>query len=124
MFNIAILVNRLEIEIRSRKLKAALENDPLCVKRFGKQMAHYIRLRMDALDAALNLFDFWPPKSKPERIHELSGKKAGLFSIDVKQPYRIIFRPIYELKKDFQNEKERWLSIQKIEILGIEDTHG
>ena len=38
------------------------------------------------------LVDFWPPNSGPERCHELKGDLAGVFSIDLKQPYRLLFR--------------------------------
>jgi len=31
---------------------------------------------------------------RPERCHELSGADKGTFSMDVKQPYRLLFKPI------------------------------
>ena len=107
-----------------RKLKAALEDDALCQRRFGKPMTRYIRIRVGALDAAQTLYDFWPPKSKPERVHELTGGRAGTFSMDVKQPYRLLFRPLNEPADPPENEQERWNLIKAIEILRIEDTHG
>ena len=87
-------------------------------------MSRYVRLRMDALHAAESLFDFWPPKSKPERVHELTGSHVGKFSIDLKQPYRLIFIPIFVQPKEFSDELERWQMIKCIEVLSIEDTHG
>ena len=45
----------MEIFIRDRKLKASLEDDAKCRKRFGKEMATKLRLRMDALVAAESL---------------------------------------------------------------------
>lgn len=114
----------MDIEVGNRKLKASLENDAICVKRFGKPMAKYIRIRMDALQAAESLFDFWPPKSKPERVHELGGNLSGHFSVDLKQPYRLLFIPIFDGHMEFANEQQRWQQIKRIEILRIEDTHG
>jgi hypothetical protein len=65
------------------------------------------------------------PKSGPERCHELQGDLAGTFSIDVKQPYRLLFVPIEEkAPPDRSDEQARWASINAIEILTIEDTHG
>jgi proteic killer suppression protein len=114
------------MEIRAKgKLKAALESETVCRKQHGSDMTKKIMLRVNVLRAAASLADFWPPMSKPERCHELQGDRAGTFSIDVKQPYRLLFKPIEETApKDRSDEQTRWASITKIEIVGIEDTHG
>ena len=110
--------------MNSRKLKRALEDDAICQKQYGKAMCRYIRLRMDALFAAESLFDFWPPKSKPERVHQLSGELSDVLSIDLKQPYRLLFKPLSEVAIDDADQQKRWKLITKVEILRIEDTHG
>lgn len=115
---------RVEIEVGNNKLKAALEDDVVCHRRFGKEMSRTIRRRMDALHAADSLHDFWPPKSKPERVHELSGQLEGTFSVDLKQPFRLLFRPTASAMTETTDQQDRWRSIKKIEILTIEDTHG
>lgn len=84
----------MEIEIPDRKLKKALEDEKECRTRFGAEMAKKIRLRLAALEAAESLADFWPPSSGPERCHELKGNLAGTFSMDLKQPYRLLFNPL------------------------------
>lgn len=107
------------------KLKAALESEAECKKQYGSAMTKKIMLRVAELRAAISLADFWPPMSGPERCHELKGDLAGTFSIDVKQPYRLLFKPIEENPpEDRSDERARWASIRKIEIVGIEDTHG
>jgi plasmid maintenance system killer protein len=107
------------------KLKAVLESEAACQKQYGRDMMKKIMLRLSVLHAAVSLADFWPPMSGPERCHELKGELAGTFSIDLKQPYRLLFVPIEEsAPKDRSDEQERWASITKIEILAIEDTHG
>jgi proteic killer suppression protein len=124
------------LRIKNKKLKLALENDLERKKSFGEPMAKKIKLRLDALAAAESLADFWPPFSGPERCHELKGNLQGIFSVDVKQPYRLLFKQV-EVENDpvSQNEGEtgcekserdgiqRWRSINAIEVLGIEDTH-
>ncbi len=114
------------MEIRAKgRLKAVLENQTECLKQYGRDMTKKIVLRVAALRAAVSLADFWPPKSGPERCHELVGDRAGTFSMDVKQPYRLLFVPVEETApEDRSDEKTRWASITKIEIVGIEDTHG
>ena len=115
----------MEILIKDKKLKAGLEDPATCQKVYGKEMAKKIRLRMDALTAAVSLVDLWPPMSGPERCHELKGDMAGIFSVDVKHPYRLLFRPNDAAAVSAEvDEKQRWTSTKSIEILGIKDTHG
>ncbi|MCL7169021.1 hypothetical protein MWK01_26915, partial [Escherichia coli] len=73
--------------------KAALESEAACQKQYGRDMMKKIMLRLSELRAAVSLADFWPPMSGPERCHELKGELAGTFSIDLKQPYRLLFVP-------------------------------
>jgi plasmid maintenance system killer protein len=114
------------MEIRAKgKLKAALENETVCHKQYGRDMTKKIMMRVSELRAAESLLDFWPAMSGPERCHELKGTLAGTFSIDLKQPYRLLFVPIEENgPTDRSDEQKRWASITKIEITAIEDTHG
>lgn len=88
-------------------------------------MAKKLTLRLDALRAAGSLADFWPPNSGPERCHELKGDLAGVFSINLKQPYRLLFTPIEARRPvDRSDEQQRWKAITEIDIVAIEDTHG
>src|SRR4051812_11189334 len=115
----------MDIHVRDNKLRKALENPAECNRQYGKDMARKLDLRIVALRAADSLGVFWPPESGPERLHELKGDHAGIFSIDLKQPYRLLFEPIEEdAPVDRSDEQKRWLSIKAIEILTIEDTHG
>lgn len=109
----------------SKKLKRDIEDDTQCRRRFGAEMAHKIKLRMDALVAAETLADFWPPSLGPERCHELKGDLAGIFSMDLKHPYRLLFIPVVddEVLK-IKDEKQRWQAIKAVEVTSIEDTHG
>jgi proteic killer suppression protein len=114
----------MDVEIANKKLKKILEDDVERQKRFGADMAKKIKIRLGGLAAAVSLADFWPPKSGPERCHELKGDRAGIFSIDVKQPYRILFKPVFD--DDLFGLDENmpyWNGIQRVTIIGIEDTH-
>ncbi|WP_437512714.1 type II toxin-antitoxin system RelE/ParE family toxin [Sorangium sp. So ce1099] len=115
----------MEIYIKDRKLKAALEDDALCRRYYGVDMAKKLTQRLSVLRAAETLATFWPPKSGPERCHELVGDLAGIFSMDLKQPYRLLFRPIEDPPEMRDpDQQQRWNSVRSIEILRIEDTHG
>ena len=115
----------MEIFATDKKLRAALEDEAVCKQRFGVAMSKKLRVRLAALGAAESLATFWPPNSGPERCHELKGNLAGTFSIDLKQPYRMLFTPMEETApQDRSNEQERWASITALEVIGIGDTHG
>ena len=115
----------MEIFAKNKKLKGALDDEAVCKQRFGADMTKKLRLRLGALRAADSLATFWPPNSGPERCHELKGDLEGTFSIDVKQPYRLLFKPIEDTPpQDRTNEQERWGSIAAVEVIGIENTHG
>ena len=115
----------MEISTKDRKLKAALEQEDVCKRRFGVAMCKKLRVRLAALQAADSLATFWPPNSGPERCHELKGALAGIFSIDLEQPYRLLFKPLEDNPQDDRTgEQERWSSITALEVLRIEDTHG
>lgn len=116
----------MEVYIPNNRLRREIEDEAACIKRFGRDMAQKIALRRSALIAAESLADFWPPRSGPERVHELKkGDLLGVFSIDLKQPYRLLFRPADSQKKQpGDDERVRWASITSVEIIGVEDTHG
>jgi plasmid maintenance system killer protein len=116
---------RVEISSRDKGLRSALESEVACRRRYGTDMSKKLLLRLAVLKAAVSLGDFWPPNSGPERCHELKGDKAGTFSVDLKQPYRLLFNAVEsERRLDRSNERERWKAIKAIELVTIEDTHG
>ena len=114
----------MDIYVSDNKLRGAIQDEAACRRGYGADMARKITLRLAALRAAESLADFWPPKSGPERCHELKGDRAGTFSVDLKQPYRLLFRPRAATPPpDRSDERQRWSSITAIDILAIEDTH-
>lgn len=110
------------IYFTDNKLQRSIENDAARRKRFGVEMANKINLRMGGLRAAKNLADFLPPYSGPERCHELKGKLKGMFSFDVKHPYRLLFKPTENQQQETYNLQD-WEKINEVTIVGIEDTH-
>jgi plasmid maintenance system killer protein len=117
--------NAVQISTRDKRLKAALESERDCLRHYGADMCKKLKLRFAALKAAVSLADFWPSNSGPERCHELKGDRAGVFSMDLKQPYRLLFSPIQETSaQDRSDERARWSEIKAIELLTVEDTHG
>lgn len=110
------------IYFSDKKLKRSIENDGERRKRFGVEMANKINVRLGGLRAAKNLADFLPPYSGPERCHELKGILKGVFSIDLKHPYRLLFKPTENQQNETYNLSD-WGKIDEVVIVGIEDTH-
>jgi proteic killer suppression protein len=114
-----------EIFASDRKLQRALQDEKARQRLLGTDTAKKLAIRLTALAAADCLADFWPPKSGPERCHELLGDLAGTFSIDLNQPYRLLFKPVESKPTANEtDEQTRWKSIKVIDIVAIEDTHG
>ena len=115
----------MEIYVHDNRLRRAIQDAASCRRRYGADMAKKLTLRLTALRAAESLADFWPPKSGPERCHELKGDRSGTFSVDLKHPYRLLFEPSAATPPtDSSDAQQRWQSITSIDILAIEDTHG
>ena len=115
----------MDIFVHDNKLRRILQDEANCRRQYGADMAKKLMLRLDVLRAAESLGDFWPPKSGPEQCHELKGDRAGTFSVNLKQPYRLLFEPgTARTPTDYADEFQRWKSITSINILAIEDTHG
>jgi proteic killer suppression protein len=114
----------MDVYAGDKKLRSAIDDENVAKRHYGADMAKKLTLRVAALRAAVSLADFWPPKSGPERCHELKGGLEGVFSCDLKQPYRLLFKPIgADVLQDRSNELLRWQSIRAVEVLTIEDTH-
>jgi proteic killer suppression protein len=118
----------MKVLIPNKKLKQSVEDEKGRRKQYGVEMAKKIHLRLEALASAEKLSDFWPPYSPPERLHELKGDLAGIFSMDLKHPYRLLFRPVHALADNPATgnlpEIEKWRTIDTVEVIAIEDTHG
>lgn len=113
----------MKIWFRNRKLEQDLNDYSQTVRAYGSENAKKIRLRLQALLAAESLADF-PPGTPPERCHELLGDLAGTFSIDLKQPYRLLFIPKICADPRPADRKTFWSSVTEIEITEVRDTHG
>ena len=113
----------MEISVSDKKLRKAMESEASSRTLLGPEMAKKLLLRLTSLRAAASLAIFWPPKSGPERCHELTGKLDGIFSVDLKHPYRLLFKPKEVDEDNRLDGKARWEQITAITLTSIEDTH-
>lgn len=115
----------MDITFKNKKLKKSFNEGSQLDATHGKLRAKKIRARMKEFRAAKCLMDFWPPKSPPDRCHELTeGKRHGQLSVDLDQPYRLIFVPDHDPVPKKEDGGLDWAQVTIIKIIGVDDTHG
>lgn len=87
---------------------------------FGKQGSLKLMQRLMELQAAATLKDV--SHLPPPRCHELVNAK-GVFSVDLMQPYRLLFIPANDPLPRVADGGIDQSLVTEIEILAIEDTH-
>lgn len=103
----------MKISYRDKKIKKILESQKSISQKYGAQYVQKIVQRISELQAA-DCLDDMPPAGRPHPHH---GNRKGLFSLDIKHPYRLIVRPIGEYDSD------DYTTITDIEIYEIIDPH-
>jgi len=90
-------------------------------KQRGYKNASKLKQRLMELGAADTLADI--SHLPPARCHELKGKDAGIFSVDLEHPYRLLFisadDPVPLLGDGGIDKKQ----VKEIEIIKIKDPH-
>ena len=102
------------------KLEKIFNSERHLQKEFGNEQANKIKLRLKVLQAAVNLAEV--PVSKPDRCHQLTGDRKGDFAVDLKQPFRLIFRPV-EPVPYLETGEIDLTKVTGIIILGVENYH-
>lgn len=111
----------MDIVFKSKKLEKTLNSETEMYRKYGKEIGRLVMRRLQFLRAAPTLGDV--PQKPPERCHELSGDRKGEFAVDLKHPYRLIFRPYHD---PVPGKKDSGIDLNKItviEIISIEDYH-
>ena len=113
----------MDISFKNTKLEKDFNEGKRLERVHGSLRAKKIRIRLAELRAAVSLYDLGPPFDGPGRCHELKGGRKKHLSVDLDQPYRLIFIPNHDpipLKSDGGLD---WKQVTAIMITGIEDTH-
>ena len=111
----------MDISFCNQRLKATYNSEKKLLRKYGAENARLIGRRMAVLRAAPSLDDV--PHQPPDRRHELSQNRKGQFAVDVKHPFRLIFKPYHNplpMKADGGLDLQR---ITSVTILGVEDYH-
>lgn len=111
----------MRIYFRSKKLEKTCSNEMAMQTELGAQRAIKLRRRLMELMAADSLSDI--SHLPPSRLHELKGKRAGQFSVDLEHPYRLLFIPAHDPIPRNDDGGVDLEKVVEIEVLGIFDTH-
>lgn len=111
----------MEIAFRTRSLQKVLGSEELLKRDFGEENGRLIMRRLMVLAAATSLANV--PRDPPERCHQLKGKKKGHFAVDVKHPFRLVFKPAHDPLPLLADGGLDLTCITSVCILSIEDYH-
>jgi len=106
----------------NRKMEKTFNNQARLVREYGARQAERIRRRLDELAAVDTLEDL--RCLRQARCHELKGDRAGQLSVDLVDPYRLLFVPANEPIPRKHDGGLDWSWVTAVQIVGVEDTHG
>ena len=112
----------MEINFKTRKLEKTFNSQEKLVRNFGSENARIIMRRMTVLAAAPCLADV--SHQRPERRHALEGNRKGQYAVDLKHPYRLIFKPDHDPVPLSEDGAVDLYMVRVITILEVEDYHG
>jgi len=110
----------MEIAFRTKKLRKTFESGKELAKTYGPQQAKKIKMRITELEAAATLADV--PTEPPPRCHPLKGDRKGEYAVDLKHPWRLVFRPEELPSKDADGNLDL-STVTSIIITNVEDYH-
>jgi len=110
----------MEVFFDSERLANLLQSGKKLRKEYGAENAKWIPKRLDNLRFAGNMEEM---RSLPGRTHELRGDRAETFAINLKNGYRLIFKPADEPPPRKDDGGLDWRAIRSIVIITVEDYH-
>ena len=113
----------MDLRFAASKLEKECNDHRLLQRRHGIRRAQLLANRLAVLASAVSLSDLWPPYRGPMRCHELTGDRAGQLSIDLDQPYRLVFKPDHDPLPIRPEGGLDWSRVTRLLILEIADTH-
>ncbi len=110
----------MDITFKTAKMEKVFNSERELQREYGKQ-AEVIKRRMAVLRAALTLDQV--SHLPPERCHELQPLGNGIYAVDLKHPWRLVFAVADDQvsrKEDGGVDKTK---VTTIEIRAVEDYH-
>lgn len=79
----------MKVTFRTRKLQKAYEESAHAIRTFGPEVGRRYVQRINIIKTAKSLEDL--KVQRPLRCHELQGKRAGTWAINLTDRYRLVF---------------------------------
>lgn len=111
----------MHITFSTHKLEKTFNSEKALIRSYGDRMKNAIVNRMAVLSVASNLA--LVPTTRPEWMHQLTGKLNEQFAVDLIHPYRLVFKPNHNSlprKDDGGIDRQR---VEAITILDVIDYH-
>lgn len=109
----------MDIEFKSNRIMKLCTKRKKARKKLGADIARSLIQRLYDLQAFDSLKEV--PTTPPFRRHKLYGNYEGFFAVNIKGPYRIVFKPIID---DNTSEDKSLSEVKKIKIWEVTDYHG
>lgn len=112
----------MEVNFKRKRLADICNNDRALVVEFGRDNAKKIKMRLNELSSVDSLSQI--SHLPPPRRHALHGDREGQYSVDAKQPYRLILEPANSPLPVDADGNVDLTKITKIIILEVVNYHG
>lgn len=110
----------MKIDFKNNFLKKCANDDSFRLKKIGKINGKIYKQRLDELASSESLENI---RYLPGNYHELSQDRKGTWSVNLEQPYRLIFEPQENPIPTDNFGKYIWGEIKAVTILNIVDYH-
>ncbi|WP_446831099.1 type II toxin-antitoxin system RelE/ParE family toxin [Candidatus Foliamicus sp.] len=108
----------MNISFRKKKLAKTFNSAKALRRAYGVRMADTIMNRLAVLNAAPTLA--LVPTTRPERRHQLRGRRYEQFAVDLVHPYRLVFEAAHDpvaRKEDGGIDVEQVTAIIIVEVV-------
>ncbi len=108
----------MEVAYATKEIRRLCEEEKHQLKKLGKKRSKRLKNRLIELRAVehVNELQLGGP-------HELTGDRAGQYSVDLAGPMRLLFESTEQPPPALAAGGIDWQQVKSIRILGIEDTH-
>lgn len=111
----------MQISFPNRKLAKLLNSEKETLRKFGPDNGRRILRRLQQIADATDLHEL--SKLPQTRVHELTGDRDELISIDVKHPYRLLLKSDHAKTPRKDDGGLDWRHITQVRVVEIVDTH-
>lgn len=111
----------MEITFRNKKLEKVLTTTHAMIALHGERRAKLIQQRLTEIEnvPSLAMLRLLPRL----RCHELKGDRKGQLSVDLDDPYRLLFTPNHDPLPEAAAGGLDWAGVTRVCIQEIADTH-